>query len=1041
MFLYFLKVTICWLVFYLVYSRFLSKETFFKTNRWYLLGTLLLGAGIPLLEFLPIFQVDNPVVVYFQPISEGSYYVQSAVNEAVTNNVLDWNKLFLAIYIIGVVVCSARFFIGLGKIYALYRKSEIIQKENHTLVLTNEPHLPFSFFKYMFWSKDLEMNDVDGQKIVTHEVAHVKGWHSVDVILLEIFSIIFWVSPMVYFYKKSLKTVHEYLADAVVLQTTPTKKYGHLLLRQSQSGLQIALANHFFHSQLKQRIVMMTRSKSRKEAIVKYLFALPVILLLLIAFSKKEAIANMNTTASEITNVQDLDKEKVKSDFEVLAKKYQTTDFGLRENQKEFLLQYTLVTSSLNRQFPNNEYAIDEIGRKVLKGFNFPMLTSYERLIAFKGNEEVKVIDLDEMPRFPGCEEITKKEKRDGCSGAKLLTFIYSNIKYPAEARKAGIQGSVVVKVTVQKDGAIANAKITRDIGGGCGEEALRVINAMPNWIPGTKNGKAIDAERLIPVQFKLSDESKFNTTGSLEELLKEENVVFRIDGSTANLAEVKALMSDDIANIDVHEVTKIKGEEGKEDIITDEKIVIVKTKGYQPQPAKKEERNISYYIDGKQASKKEVDALPLDKIATETKSEVIVTKNGIAKTVDMVKVTTKSRVEDSEPVYKVVEEMPRFKNDDCEKIEVYKEQKKCAETEMLEFIYSNIKYPKAARDAGIQGRVIIKFVVQKDGSITDAKVLRDPGGGCGMEAERVVNMMPNFVPGKQKGKAVNVSYTLPVSFKLAEPDPKADVKIENNTIKLNKDMKPLFIVDGVEFDKSAAGELKPEDIATVNVLKGEKAMEKYGDKGKNGVVEIMLKEGNSKNKDENDIVTLFQYRGFNGGKMDFDGLKIGKDGKEGKPFIILDGKQVDRQVIKDLGPNQIESVYALKPDLAVKKYGKKGKNGAIEVNLKSGKERNQPAKKKTTLNEAGLTYVKIFPNPTDGIINIEYGSQDLPMTISIFGMAGKEYYKKEVEGGSGSLQNIDMSETGARVLFVKFQQDGKTYTEKIILSNSFKFD
>ena len=88
------------------------------------------------------------MVIYFQPLSEGSYYVESAVNEVVTSNFLDWDKLFLGIYLIGVVICSSRFFIGLGKIYALYRKSEIIQKGNHTLVLTSEPHLPFSFFKY-----------------------------------------------------------------------------------------------------------------------------------------------------------------------------------------------------------------------------------------------------------------------------------------------------------------------------------------------------------------------------------------------------------------------------------------------------------------------------------------------------------------------------------------------------------------------------------------------------------------------------------------------------------------------------------------------------------------------------------------------------------------------------------------------------------------------------------------------------------------------------------------------------------------------------
>jgi TonB family protein len=849
MFLYFLKVTICWLVFYLVYSRFLSKETFFKTNRWYLLGTLLLGAGIPLLELLPIFQEDNPVMVYFQPLSEGSYYVQSAVNEVVTSSFLDWDKLFFGIYLIGVVICSSRFFIGLGKIYALYRKSEIIQKGNHTLVLTSEPHLPFSFFKYMFWSKDLEMNDVDGQKIVTHEVAHVKGWHSLDVILLEIFSIIFWVSPMVYYYKKSLKTVHEYLADAVVLQTTPTKKYGHLLLRQSQSGLQIALANHFFHSQLKQRIVMMTRSKSRKEAVVKYLFALPVILLLLIAFSKKEAIANMKNTATEIVSSENFDREKVKLEFDFLAKKYQKTDFELKENQSEFLRDYANVKSSLDRQFPEYKDEIDVIGRRILGESNLPLITSYERFIAFTGDAGKVENDVDEMPRFPGCEEITEIEKRDKCAQNKLLTFIYSNIKYPAEARKAGIQGKVIIKYVVQKDGTVAKARIEREIGGGCGEAALKVINALPKMIPGTKDGKAVDVEMVIPVQFKLD--------GGSEKTLK----------STEEKAEEKELKN------------------------SPRDITVV---GFAPKFKK---------LDGE--------------------------------------------------IYKVVEEMPRFKDEDCEKMNDQNEQKTCAESEMLKFLYNNINYPKEAKDADIFGRVIAKFVVQKDGSIANPEVLRDIGGGCGDEVLRIIKMMPKWIPGKQEGKAVNVSYVLPIVFRLSfggkmTKKSKADVpiKIEDKNIKITSDMKPLFIVDGKEFDKSAAGELKPDDIATINVLKGEKATEKYGDKGKDGVVEITLKKEN-----------------------------------------------------------------------------------LVEAEVK-----NYPIKKKTSLKDAGLSYVKISPNPSDGIVNIEYGSQEKPMTISIFDMKGIIHYQREVQGGRSSLQNIDVSKTGARVLFIKFQQNGKAYVEKIIL-------
>jgi TonB family protein len=743
-----------------------------------LLGTLLLGAGIPLLEFLPIFQEDNPVVVYFHPISEGSYYVESAVNEVVTTTFFDWGKFFIGLYLLGVAIFSLRFFIGLGKIYALYWKSEVIKKENHTLVLTDEPHLPFSFFKYMFWSKDLEMNDVDGQKIVMHEVAHVKGWHSIDVILLEIFSIIFWVSPMVYFYKKSLKTVHEYLADAVVLQTTPTKKYGHLLLRQSQSGLQIALANHFFHSQLKQRIVMMTRSKSRKEAIVKYLFALPVILLLLIAFSKKEAIANNENVPTE--NIEAI---------------------------------------NLGNSNTINNVEVSTLG------------------------------EVDEMPRYPGCEEILDKEKRDKCAQTNLLTFIYSNIKYPAEARKAGIQGRVIVKFTVLEDGTVAKTKIARDIGGGCGAAALKVINALPKMIPGQKDGKAVAVEMTIPVSFKL-------------------------EGDVKKSPKVEKKTSED----------------------TSKDVTVV----------------------------------------------------GFAANQNSTKV-----VEGKERVYKVVEEMPRFKNEVCEQMEDQKERKSCSESEMLKFLYSNIKYPKAAKEAEINGRVIAKFVVQKDGSIAKAEVLRDIGGGCGDEVLRIINSMPEWIPGKQKGEAVNVSYVLPISFKLSaagktvkKSGTDEPIKIDENNIKFNKDMKPLFIVDGKEFDKSAAGELKPDDIKTVNVLKGEKATDKYGDKGKNGVVEIILKKGSS-----------------------------------------------------------------------------------TKTEIKT-----HPIKKKSALEEAGLTYVKISPNPTGGNINIEYGSQDKPMTVSIFDINGKRVFEKVVAGGRSSIQNVDLSKDAKGIFFVTFEQDGKIYKEKVIL-------
>ena len=85
----------------------------------------------------------------------------------------------------------------------------------------------------------------------------------------------------------------------------------------------------------------------------------------------------------------------------------------------------------------------------------------------------------------------------------------------------------------------------------------------------------------------------------------------------------------------------------------------------------------------------------------------------------------------------------------------------------MFKYLYSNIKYPQAAKESGITGRVFLTFVVEKDGSIANARILRDIGGGCGQEALRVVKSMPKWTPGEQRGRPVRVQFNLPVSFEL----------------------------------------------------------------------------------------------------------------------------------------------------------------------------------------------------------------------------------------------------------------------------------
>jgi len=117
------------------------------------------------------------------------------------------------------------------------------------------------------------------------------------------------------------------------------------------------------------------------------------------------------------------------------------------------------------------------------------------------------------------------------------------------------------------------------------------------------------------------------------------------------------------------------------------------------------------------------------------------------------------------ESIFKVVEDMPRFPG--CEEKSSKDERSRCAQDEMFAFIGKEMKYPAEARGNGVEGTVIVRFVVEKNGDISNVDLLRDPGAGCGAEAVRVVKAMPKWVPGKQRGKPVKVQYTLPVKFKL----------------------------------------------------------------------------------------------------------------------------------------------------------------------------------------------------------------------------------------------------------------------------------
>ena len=447
-----------------------------------------------------------------------------------------------------------------------------------------------------------------------------------------------------------------------------------------------------------------------------------------------------------------------------------------------------------------------------------------------------------------------------------MMQFIASNVKYPSIAQKNGVQGRVITQFTISKDGSITDAKVLRSVDPYLDKEALRVISAMPKWKPGKQGGKAVATRFTVPVVFRLTGDEP------------EKKSTLKIGGK---------------------EVTKI-------------------------------------LVDGKE--------VPIGEFVENYPAAISSFAEGDIHVTDA-----------TDQVFEVVEEMPEFPG---------------GMQAMMEYLAKNIRYPAKAHEANVQGRVITQFTVGKDGAIRDAKVVRSVSPELDAEALRVISAMPNWKPGKQGGKAVATRFTVPVVFRLTGDAPEEPIvvnavglKVDGNVpmgtvtdvkeylrkgyrTQINYDLgdkpsdskvvirgsqNPLIVIDGVEkgvgADKLQA--VNPQDIKSIEILQPENAIEKFGDRAKEGAIIVTTKKGEHKETVEGATYDA---------TLTYSHVKLVIAPKEGtSPLIIIDGEEKgnDQSILNQLDVQDIQTISVLKDESAVQQFGEKGREGVVIVTTK----------------------------------------------------------------------------------------------------------
>jgi bla regulator protein BlaR1 len=552
---YIIQVVLFQVLFLAIYDFFLSKETFFTKNRWYLLSTPIVSFLLPLVQ-IPSFQKAIPqAYIYYMPeiilsperiIQEASWY-QSV-------NYLD------ILFGIGVLLFSIFFFSKVLQLIHLTRVYRGIKKEGYTLVLIPKQSKAFSFFNYIFLGE--EIPDAQKEQIIAHELVHSKEKHSLDLLFFELLKIVMWFNPMVYSYQKRITLVHEYISDAVATKSEPKDAYINQLLSNFFQVENIAFINQFYKQTLiKKRIIMMKKKQSKKMNQLKYLVLIPVLLSMLFytsCSSSRKVNKNEVTKKEEIIEIQEITESvsfiKIekgptfpgcdtgdKDCFSKNVQKHFSRNFnsklpnslGLSAGKKRVFIGFKVdvnggvVDVKVRAPHPKLKAEVLRVmktlpkmlpgqikGENVAVNYTIPFTLLIDK-VPFSSKAKmskeksldgsVNFMKIETAPTFPGCSTGDKD-----CFSKMVQKHFSRNFdaKLPNSLGLSAGKKRVFIGFKVAVNGDIVDVQ-ARAPHIKIKEEVIRVMRSLPKMMPGKQDGKNVVVNYNIPFTLLVDEVTK----------------------------------------------------------------------------------------------------------------------------------------------------------------------------------------------------------------------------------------------------------------------------------------------------------------------------------------------------------------------------------------------------------------------------------------------------------------------------------------------------------------------------------------------------
>ncbi|KFF21726.1 M56 family metallopeptidase [Chryseobacterium sp. JM1] len=288
--LYFGKVILSSGVMFLYYQLSLKDKTFHHYNRFYLLGAMVISL------LLPLIRVDDFTIEVNSDLYMLLDKIQNFNSEKnIDNGHIYFRIIFSALGLVS-LYCLGKLIFGILKIQQLKKQFQKESFDGINFYRTDLNEAPFSYFKNLFWKNTITLNSDVGEQILKHEMVHIEQKHSFDKIFIEIITSVFWFNPFFHIIKKEISLIHEYLADKKAVKQSDTKAFAQMLLASHFSGTQLPAASPFLSSNLKKRLKMLQKPKT-KFGYARRIFALPVLFSVAFAYmvnAKNQEIKETN---------------------------------------------------------------------------------------------------------------------------------------------------------------------------------------------------------------------------------------------------------------------------------------------------------------------------------------------------------------------------------------------------------------------------------------------------------------------------------------------------------------------------------------------------------------------------------------------------------------------------------------------------------------------------------------------------------------------------------------------------------------------------